>query len=57
MMTLHPGDVIYSGTAEVAPVKPGDVMTIEIPRVGRMDVPVSLSPHARQVQQAAAPAE
>jgi 2-keto-4-pentenoate hydratase/2-oxohepta-3-ene-1,7-dioic acid hydratase in catechol pathway len=47
VMTLYPGDVIYSGTAEVGPVKPGDVMTLEIPRVGRMDVPVGVSPHAR----------
>jgi 2,4-diketo-3-deoxy-L-fuconate hydrolase len=47
VMTLHPGDVIFSGTPHVDPVKPGDVMTIEIPRIGRMDVPVSLSQHAR----------
>lgn len=46
-MTLYPGDVIFSGAADVAPVVPGDVMTIDIPRVGRMDVPVSVSPHAR----------
>jgi len=46
-MTLYPGDVIFSGAADVAPVVPGDVMTLEIPKVGRMDVPVSLSPHAR----------
>ncbi|TAL02233.1 MAG: FAA hydrolase family protein [Rhodospirillaceae bacterium] len=49
VMTLHPGDVIFSGTSEVGPVVPGDIMTIEIPRVGRMDVPVSLSPKARKV--------
>jgi 2-keto-4-pentenoate hydratase/2-oxohepta-3-ene-1,7-dioic acid hydratase in catechol pathway len=48
IMTLHPGDVIFSGTPDVGPVGPGDVMTIEIPRIGRMDVPVSLSPHARR---------
>lgn len=47
VMTLHPGDVIFSGAADVGPVVPGDVMTIDIPRVGRMDVPVSVSPHAR----------
>jgi 2,4-diketo-3-deoxy-L-fuconate hydrolase len=46
-MTLHPGDVILSGAADVGPVRPGDVMTLEIPRIGRMDVPVSISPHAR----------
>lgn len=47
VMTLHPGDVIFSGAADVGPVAPGDVMTIDIPRIGRMDVPVSVSPHAR----------
>jgi 2-keto-4-pentenoate hydratase/2-oxohepta-3-ene-1,7-dioic acid hydratase in catechol pathway len=47
VMTLHPGDVIFSGAADVAPVAPGDVMTLEIPRVGRMDVPVLVSPIAR----------
>lgn len=47
VMTLQPGDVIFSGAADVGPVVPGDVMTIDIPRIGRMDVPVSVSPHAR----------
>lgn len=47
LMTLYPGDVVFSGTSEVGPVVPGDIMTIEIPRIGRMDVPVSVSPHAR----------
>lgn len=46
-MTLYPGDVILSGAADVGPVVAGDVMTLEIPRVGRMDVPVSISPLAR----------
>jgi 2,4-diketo-3-deoxy-L-fuconate hydrolase len=46
-MTLYPGDVIFSGAADVGPVVAGDVMTIEIPRIGRMDVPVSVSPIAR----------
>jgi 2,4-didehydro-3-deoxy-L-rhamnonate hydrolase len=46
-MTLYPGDVIFSGAADVAPVAPGDVMTLDIPRIGRMDVEVSVSPHAR----------
>jgi 2-keto-4-pentenoate hydratase/2-oxohepta-3-ene-1,7-dioic acid hydratase in catechol pathway len=45
-MTLYPGDVILSGAADVGPVGIGDVMTLEIPRIGRMDVAVSLSPHA-----------
>ena len=48
-MTLYPGDVIFSGAADVGPIVPGDVMTIEIPRVGRMDVAVSVSPNARKV--------
>ncbi|MGB8365943.1 MAG: fumarylacetoacetate hydrolase family protein [Rhizomicrobium sp.] len=47
VMTLYPGDVIFSGAADVGPVVPGDVMTLEIPRIGRMDVPVSISPQAR----------
>jgi 2,4-diketo-3-deoxy-L-fuconate hydrolase len=47
-MTLHPGDVIMSGAADVGPVVPGDVMTLEIPRIGRMEVPVSVSPIARK---------
>jgi len=39
--TLHPGDVIMTGTPEgVAPVKPGDTITLEIENVGRMEVTV-----------------
>jgi 2,4-diketo-3-deoxy-L-fuconate hydrolase len=49
VMTLHPGDVILSGAADVGPVVAGDVMTLEIPRVGRMDVHVSRSQHARRL--------
>jgi 2,4-diketo-3-deoxy-L-fuconate hydrolase len=45
-MTLYPGDVILSGAADVGPVKVGDVMMMEIPRIGRMEVPVTLSPDA-----------
>jgi 2,4-diketo-3-deoxy-L-fuconate hydrolase len=41
--TLLPGDVIYTGTPEgVGPVKPGDVMHIECPAIGSMDVKVRL---------------
>jgi 2-keto-4-pentenoate hydratase/2-oxohepta-3-ene-1,7-dioic acid hydratase in catechol pathway len=47
-MTLYPGDVVFSGAADVGPVDAGDVMTLEIPRVGRMEVMVSASPHARK---------
>jgi 2-keto-4-pentenoate hydratase/2-oxohepta-3-ene-1,7-dioic acid hydratase in catechol pathway len=39
--TLYPGDVIMSGTCQgVAPVKPGDVMTVAFERIGEMTVPV-----------------
>jgi 2-keto-4-pentenoate hydratase/2-oxohepta-3-ene-1,7-dioic acid hydratase in catechol pathway len=39
--TLYPGDIIMSGTcAGVAPVKPGDVMTLSLERIGEMTVPV-----------------
>jgi 2-keto-4-pentenoate hydratase/2-oxohepta-3-ene-1,7-dioic acid hydratase in catechol pathway len=39
--TLYPGDVYYTGTpAGVGPVRPGDVITIESPAIGRMDVKV-----------------
>jgi 2,4-didehydro-3-deoxy-L-rhamnonate hydrolase len=41
--TLLPGDVIYTGSPEgVSPVKPGDVMIVESPAIGRMDVKVRL---------------
>ncbi|WP_405539373.1 fumarylacetoacetate hydrolase family protein [Streptomyces sp. NBC_00075] len=41
VMTLHPGDLIFSGTpAGVGPIVDGDTVTIEIERVGRMSVPV-----------------
>ncbi len=46
-MTLYPGDVIFSGAADVAPVMPGDVMSLDIPRIGRMDISVSASPLAQ----------
>ena len=39
--TLHPGDIIMSGTcAGVSRVAPGDVMHLEFDRIGAMDVPV-----------------
>ncbi|MGQ0664922.1 MAG: fumarylacetoacetate hydrolase family protein [Pseudomonadota bacterium] len=39
--TLYPGDIIMTGTpAGVGPVKPGDVMTVEVERIGRMEVAV-----------------
>jgi len=40
--TLHPGDLIYTGTPEgVSQVLPGDVMDCEIEGVGRMHVSVA----------------
>ena len=46
-MTLHPGDILMMGAADVGPVVPGDTMSIEIAGIGRIDVGVALSPHAR----------
>jgi 2-keto-4-pentenoate hydratase/2-oxohepta-3-ene-1,7-dioic acid hydratase in catechol pathway len=43
VMTLHPGDVISTGTPDgVGPLTPGDEVTIEIERIGRMSVTVAL---------------
>jgi 2-keto-4-pentenoate hydratase/2-oxohepta-3-ene-1,7-dioic acid hydratase in catechol pathway len=40
--TLHPGDVLLTGTPQgVGPVRPGDVMTASIERIGAMRVAVS----------------
>ena len=48
VMTLYPGDVIFSGAIDIAPpVVPGDLMTLDMHGIGRMDVPVVVSPHAR----------
>jgi 2-keto-4-pentenoate hydratase/2-oxohepta-3-ene-1,7-dioic acid hydratase in catechol pathway len=39
--TLHPGDVIITGTPEgVSPIQPGDVISASIERIGTMDVTV-----------------
>ena len=41
VMTLQPGDVIASGTpAGVGPIVPGDVIRIELEKVGSMTLPV-----------------
>ena len=41
VMTLYPGDVICTGTSDgVAPILPGETITIDIEGVGRMDIPV-----------------
>jgi 2-keto-4-pentenoate hydratase/2-oxohepta-3-ene-1,7-dioic acid hydratase in catechol pathway len=43
VMTLNPGDLLSTGTPDgVGPLKPGDDVTIEIERVGRMSVRVAL---------------
>jgi 2-keto-4-pentenoate hydratase/2-oxohepta-3-ene-1,7-dioic acid hydratase in catechol pathway len=40
--TLHPGDVLLTGTPQgVGPVRPGDVMTASIERIGAMRIAVS----------------
>ncbi len=41
VMTLYPGDLIFTGTpAGVSPMRPGDVMEIEIESIGRLRNPV-----------------
>lgn len=43
--TLHPGDVIFTGTPEgVGPVQPGDVITCVMERIGEMTVHVRHDP-------------
>jgi len=46
VMTLHPGDVIFSGTPpmSVGPVVPGDVMHVEMDGLGEMTLAVSGGP-------------
>ncbi|PEQ13129.1 hypothetical protein B2G71_09540 [Novosphingobium sp. PC22D] len=46
VMTLHPGDVIFSGTPpmSVGPVAPGDTMAVEMEGLGAMTVAVSGGP-------------
>jgi 2-keto-4-pentenoate hydratase/2-oxohepta-3-ene-1,7-dioic acid hydratase in catechol pathway len=46
VMTLHPGDVIFSGTPpkSVGPVRPGDVMVARMDRIGEMRVLVRGGP-------------
>ena len=41
IMTLEPGDLVLTGTpAGVGPLKPGDVVEVEIPGVGILSNPV-----------------
>jgi 2-keto-4-pentenoate hydratase/2-oxohepta-3-ene-1,7-dioic acid hydratase in catechol pathway len=40
-MTLEPGDLILTGTPSgIAPVQPGDVMTVEVECLGSLSNPV-----------------
>ncbi|MSQ49236.1 MAG: FAA hydrolase family protein [Betaproteobacteria bacterium] len=40
--TLHPGDLIFTGTPEgVGPVQPGDLISAEIERIGRFEIRVA----------------
>jgi len=40
--TLYPGDIIFTGTPEgVGPVKPGDVMRVDIERIAAWDVRIA----------------
>jgi 5-oxopent-3-ene-1,2,5-tricarboxylate decarboxylase/2-hydroxyhepta-2,4-diene-1,7-dioate isomerase len=40
-MTLEPGDIIFTGTpAGVSPLKPGDVVEVEIEGLGKLSNPV-----------------
>lgn len=42
VMTLHPGDVIATGTpAGVGPIRAGDTIAVEIERLGRLEVAVT----------------
>ncbi len=42
MYTLHPGDIIMTGTpAGVGPVRPGDVLTAQIQSIGRFDIRIA----------------
>jgi 2-keto-4-pentenoate hydratase/2-oxohepta-3-ene-1,7-dioic acid hydratase in catechol pathway len=43
VMTLSPGDLLSTGTPEgVGPLEPGDEVTLEVERIGRMSVRVEL---------------
>jgi 2,4-didehydro-3-deoxy-L-rhamnonate hydrolase len=46
VMTLYPGDVIFSGTPpkSIGPVQPGDVMHAQMDLIGEMSVVVRAGP-------------
>ena len=46
-MTLYPGDVVFSGAADVAPIMPGDRLELNIPGIGTLAADVSVSERAR----------
>jgi len=47
-MTLYPGDILMSGAADVAPIKPGETLKLTIPEIGTMTAKVEVSPYARE---------
>jgi 2-keto-4-pentenoate hydratase/2-oxohepta-3-ene-1,7-dioic acid hydratase in catechol pathway len=53
VMTLHPGDVIFSGTPpkSVGPVQPGDVMHAQMDAIGEMTVAVRGGPGRKTPEQ------
>ena len=59
VMTLNPGDVIFSGTPpmSVGPVVPGDVMHVEMDGLGEMTVKVSGGPGRKTPLDGMEPAE
>jgi 2-keto-4-pentenoate hydratase/2-oxohepta-3-ene-1,7-dioic acid hydratase in catechol pathway len=59
VMTLHPGDVIFSGTPpmSVGPVVPGDVMDVTMDGLGSMTVKVSGGPGRKTPLDGMEPAE
>lgn len=59
VMTLHPGDVIFSGTPpmSVGPVVPGDVMHVEMDGLGEMTVKVSGGPGRKTPLEGMEPAD
>jgi 2-keto-4-pentenoate hydratase/2-oxohepta-3-ene-1,7-dioic acid hydratase in catechol pathway len=53
--TLHPGDVIYTGTPEgVSPIEPGDAIVATIDRIGTMHVNVRAAEPAETMAAGAA---
>ena len=56
MYTLHPGDVIFTGTPEgVSPIEPGDRIVATIQSIGTMQVAVRAADTVRSSASAGAP--